>query len=659
MEKISAGIDLGTTNSCIAVIQNDKPVVMPNEQGELTTASLVSIQEGGIVVGKEARRFLLTHPANTFASMKRKMGERYSRSINGKEYSPESISAVVLEHLKNNAEKQLGSKIDDVVITVPSNFNSIQRQATKDAGEIAGLNVLRVINEPTAAALSYGAEHKLSSILTVFDLGGGTFDISVVEASDELYEVIHSHGDNHLGGDDFNMRIVNWIVREFGNQTGLDIRRDVKAMLLVHEWAIAAKHALTDSPEVQLSIQNLCEGRHFQEVLTRDMYKEMCQDLLDRLRSVARAVCQELEQPKHREAYPGVFEDSMSGCDILLVGGETRVPCVRELVSEVFRGKLRTDINPDEAVACGAAIQAGIIHRKGNFGEIILVDTTALSLGTEVKGGIFSRIIHANTPIPVTRTEGYTPVVDMQHSVNIGVFQGESELCESNVRIGEFEFLLQPPRPCSEATIQLTFHLDADDILHVSAVDKKTQASQNITIRGSQNLDRDTVDRLRREAAENMERDRDKVDRIERKNRMEAFVAEVIARVDAVAVADPQNKFVRKTREYAERLRRAIEHNNDKDIEQCARDLEAVWEKFVAALPSPAGQAAPPGAHEGTTGTSGEEQVICGNCGARLAPGLAFCGKCGVPLQKTTCVKCGAGMVEGFTFCGRCGAKVE
>ncbi|MBI1914788.1 MAG: Hsp70 family protein [Planctomycetes bacterium] len=304
MTKISAGIDLGTTNSCLAVLQGDKPVVIPNDLGEPITPSLVSIQPEGAVVGKNARRFLLTHPANTFVSIKRKMGEPYTRTVLGKEYRPESVSALILSHMKQAAQKRLNATLDEVVITVPANFNSVQRQATKDAGEIAGFNVLRVVNEPTAAALAYGHEHKLSAILVVFDLGGGTFDISVVEAGDGLYEVIHSCGDNHLGGDDFNLRILNWIVQEFQKQTGLDIRRDIPAMSLVREWAVAAKHTLTNAAEVRVKIDNLYQGKGFEAGLTRNLFEGMSRELFDRLRSVAQTVKGALSASKYRVEGP-------------------------------------------------------------------------------------------------------------------------------------------------------------------------------------------------------------------------------------------------------------------------------------------------------------------------------------------------------------------
>jgi molecular chaperone DnaK len=658
VERLSVGIDLGTTNSCIAFLQDGRPVVVPNDLGEAITPSVVSIQPDGVIVGRKARRFLLTQPTNTFVSIKRRMGERYSRTVLGKEYTPESISALILSQLKRDAEKHLGVALVETVITVPAHFNSVQRQATKDAGEIAGFNVMRVINEPTAAALAYGHENDLSAVLVVFDLGGGTFDVSVVEAGNGVYEVIHSAGDNHLGGDDFNLRIVNWIVQEFQARSGLDVRRDVQAMSLIHEWAIATKHALTTAPEARVKIDNLFRGQTFDAVLTRTHFEALCRDLFDRLRSICTAVVEHLNQPKYRSSYPGVFEGQLSGCDVLLVGGETRVPAVRALAGAVFRGRIRGDVNPDQVVAQGAALQAGIILKSGDVKDVLLVDTTALSLGTEVQGGIFSRIIDANTKIPCTQSRDYSPVVDNQTAVMVGIYQGESELAERNTKLGEFEFLLQPPRPKQDATIQLTFHLDANDILHVSAADKKTGATQSVTIRDSQNLDRATVERLKRQAEEHRSSDRQRIERIQRRQRLDSLIDEVQERVRVVLARDPSNKFASRVADYATRLAHALRGNDEAAIDRAAEDLEAAWQKLLSALPAeqhdpPTAQAVPE-----TRPPAAGEMVSCGNCRGQVPAGYAFCIRCGTPLKKDCCGGCGAALVEGAAFCGKCGKKV-
>jgi len=662
MEKLCAGIDLGTTNSCIAVLVGSRPEVIPNELGEPTTPSLVSVlPDGNIVVGKPARSRLLTHPADTFASIKRRMGERYARMVRGREYTPESVSALILKQLKTNAERRLGKSLDDVVITVPANFNSVQRQATKDAGEIAGLNVLRVLNEPTAAALAYGHDKQLSGVFLVFDLGGGTFDISVVEAGDGLYEVIHSAGDNHLGGDDFNLRIVQWITEQFEKETGLDLRRDVQAVCIVHEWAIAAKHALSKVHEVRIKIDALFGGKSFDSVLTRRAFEEMCADLFNRLRAIAWSVSEHLRQPRYLENHPGAFESQFAGCDILLVGGETRVPAVRQIVQTLFKGRVHADVNPDEVVAMGAALQAGILHQQGPIKDVILLDSTALSLGTSISGGIFSRIINANTRIPCTRTQEYAPELDYQPAVAIEIYQGESDLCAKNIKLGEFELRLEPPRIREKAVMLLTFHLDADDILHVNAVDKETRSSRHMTIKGSQNLDRDAVERLRLQARQSRKDDERELGRLQRKQQLRDRLRQIVWKLDSMAsngeIAPAEAQPVR---DFAAQLHHALAGQDDDLLERSARDLETAWAKLSGEFDS---EFAPPEfaqAHaELNSPSSGSEKVNCANCGALLPPGFAFCGKCGVPLKKEECSACGAALVEGFSFCGKCGAKLE
>lgn len=652
MRKVCAGIDLGTTNSCLAVLDESRPVVIPNDLGEPTTPSVVSMLSDGIMVGKKARSRLLTHPANTFASIKRRMGERYSRNVLGQEFTPESVSALILRHLKECAEHHLGNAIQDAVITVPAHFNSVQRQATKDAGRIAGLNVLRVLNEPTAAALAYGQENQLSGVFVVFDLGGGTFDISVVEAGAGVYEVLHSAGDNHLGGDDFNLRIVEWIAKEFEKRTGLDFRRDIPALSLVHEWAIAAKHALTASPEVRIKIENLFRGQSFDAVLSRTAFEEMGADLFNRLRSIAWNVSEHLRQRRFRELHPGVFDNQLEGCDILLVGGETRVPAVREIVRKIFRGRIHTDVNPDEVVAKGAALQAGILQQHAPVRDIVLLDTTSLSLGTSVSGGIFSRLIEANSRIPCTRTEEYIPADDYQPAVVFGIYQGESDLSVKNVKLGEFEFRLDPPRIREHAVMVLTFHLDADDILHVSAMDKATRASQNLTIKDCQNLDKETVERLRQQAQQSWTDDQKEVRRLQRRQRLHDRLREIVRGLDA-AVAPPEDE-VQEVRNFAIQLHRALGDNDEELLERSATDLEGAWENLQQRYPNLTVEGSPEVASE-----TPEKTVNCGNCGATLPKGFAFCGKCGMPLKKDACGACGAATVEGFEFCGKCGARLE
>lgn len=659
MGKICAGIDLGTTNSCIAVLDEGRPVVIPNDLGDPTTPSLVSVlEDGATIVGKKARSRLLTHPGNTFSSIKRRMGERYSRVVQGREYTPESVSALILAHLKSNTERHLGKPVEDVVITVPANFNSVQRQATKDAGEIAGFNVLRVLNEPTAAALAYGHQSQLSGVFVVFDLGGGTFDISVVEAGDGLFEVIHSAGDNHLGGDDFNMRIVQWIAAGFEKQTGLDVRRETQALSLVHEWAIAAKHALSKAPEVRVKIDNLFGGKSFDAILTRQAFEEMCADLFNRLRSIAWNVSEHLRQPRYRDNYPGVFENQLEGCDILLVGGETRVPAVRQLVGTIFKGKIHTDVNPDEVVAMGAALQAGIIHQQGSVKDVLLVDKTALPLGISVSGGIFARVVEANTRIPCTRTQEFFPEGDFQTTVIFQIYQGESDLCSKNIKLGEFLFLLNPPRPRDLAALLVTFHLDADDILHVSALDRHTRATQHLTIKDSQNLDQETVQRLRREALQSRHQDEKSVRRLMRHAELRDWLRQISWYLAATPLGG-RAEDRQQVQDFATQLQRALTAEDDELMERSASDLKAAWQKFHEGIPEIDDEPEVAKTPLGPPQPQQDDMVSCANCGARLPRGFAFCGKCGVPLKKDACSACGAALVEGFQFCGSCGAKLE
>jgi molecular chaperone DnaK len=658
VEKICVGIDLGTTNSCLAILRDARPVVLPNELGDQVTPSLVSIlADGSIVIGKKARSRLLTHPANTFASIKRRMGERYARTVLGTEYTPESVSALILAHLKEAAEARTGCSIDDAVITVPANFNSVQRQATKDAGEIAGLNVLRVLNEPTAAALAYAHEQSLSGMVVVFDLGGGTFDISVVEAADGLYEVLYSVGDNHLGGDDFNLQIVQWIVREFERQSGLDIRRDIPAMSLVYEWAVAAKHALTSAAEVRVRIDPLYQGKGFDAVLTRVAFEEMCKDLFTRLRGLTWQVTEELQKRKYRDAYPGVFEERLAGCDILLVGGETRVPAVRQLVKTMFRGRIHADVNPDEVVALGAAVQAGIIQRQGGLRDIVLVDSTALSLGTAVQGELFSRVIDANTRIPCARTNEYVPTADYQPAVIIGVYQGESELVARNLKLGELELRFDAPRPREVSVVQVTFHLDANDILNVTARDKQTGSTQAVTIRDSQNLDRATVDRLRRDARRTRTGDRAEADRVRRRAERADWLRSVERRLTHLSTSPALAEHVQTASAFARQLSVALRDGDDDLADVATQDLEAA----LRDLPPPAADEDVAEDRDNVRAQPKQRTGIvrCGNCGGDMPPGYAFCGRCGVPLKKDACGACGAALQEGFRFCGQCGAAAD
>jgi molecular chaperone DnaK len=499
------GIDLGTTNSVVATMEGEKPAVIPNRQGDRLTPSAVFLPEGGgVVVGKAARQQWEQYPDRTFVSVKRRMGTTYRRKVDDKEYSPEEISAMILSSLKADAEQHLGRSVQKAVITVPANFNSAERQATKSAGEIAGLEVLRVVNEPTAAALAYGYMSKLSRVVVVFDLGGGTFDISVVLGDDNVYEVLYSLGDNRLGGDDLNMQMLAHVTEQVKQSHRLDLSQNTDVLRLLRQEVIRAKHTLTDAEEARILLAEVgIAGGKRVDVdvpLTRQKLAEIVEPSLKRIRTYAAKVVKEFSDPKYKNRHGDIFGSRMENCDVILVGGETRVLAVREALASVFAGRVFSDINPDEVVALGAAVQAGIVTRHQDVRDIILVDSTSLSLGVEVKGGGFSVIIPANTPIPVTRTQSYYTVADNQTEVLVKVYQGESSIAAQNKALGEFTLYGIPPRPAGKSAILATFDLDANDILHVDARDKETGQSAQTTIKGSQTLSQEEVERMKREA---------------------------------------------------------------------------------------------------------------------------------------------------------------
>jgi molecular chaperone DnaK len=502
----AVGIDLGTTNSVVAHMKAGRPVVIPSRRGGNLTPSAVFLPtDGGVIVGQAARDRLEEFPDQTLVSFKRRMGTEWkTRPVNGKTYTPEELSAIVLASLKADAEAHLGTGVSSAVITVPANFNSLERQATKHAGEIAGLEVLRVVNEPTAAALAYGLMNRLSRVVVVFDLGGGTFDISVVLSEGEVYEVLFSLGDNRLGGDDFNVRILSFLLDALKREHQLDLSADRDALRLLRREAIAAKHALTDAESTRVYVPEIgvANGRRvdLDVTLDRDALRTIVKPLLTRIQNYARRVSQELAQPKYTDRYGNIFGPNLEKCDVVLVGGETRVLAVQDALRQEFAGKLFSDINPDEVVALGAAIQAGILERHTGVGGIVLVDSTSLSLGTEVKGGGFSVIIPANTPIPCRRTRNYFTVADNQTQVLVEVYQGESSVARQNRSLGQFVLENLPPRPAGKVEVAVTFDLDANDILHVEARDKENGQRAQTTIKGSQTISAEDVQRMRREA---------------------------------------------------------------------------------------------------------------------------------------------------------------
>ena len=503
------GIDLGTTNSCVAVVENGEPVVIPNAEGSRTTPSVVAFsKEGERIVGQVAKRQAITNPDRTISSIKREMGSNYKVTVDGKDYTPQQISAMILGKLKQEAEAYLGEKVTDAVITVPAYFNDAQRQATKDAGTIAGLNVRRIINEPTAAALAYGVDKEQSQKVMVYDLGGGTFDVSIIDMGDGVQEVLATAGNNRLGGDDFDQRIIDWMADAFKKENGVDLRSDKMALQRLKEAAEKAKIELSGMTQTAINLPFITADangpKHLDMTLTRAKFDELTADLVEKTTGPVRQAL------KDAGLQPGDLDK------VLLVGGSTRIPAVQEAVKKIMGKEAFKGINPDECVAIGAAIQGGVLNKEIN--DIVLLDVTPLSLGIETEGGINTKIIDRNTTIPTQKSQIFSTAADGQTSVEIHVLQGERDFARDNKTLGLFRLDGIAPAPRGIPQIEVTFNIDANGIVHVAAKDLGTGKETNITIQSSSNMSKDDIDKAVKDAEQYAESDKKRREAVENKN---------------------------------------------------------------------------------------------------------------------------------------------